>query len=183
MPSGPDRSFRTLARLLADRLPFEPVSSEPTYNALQRITYLAVIFGAFPPYAGHRLFTRHTLAREFQRHQISLAPFAKPTSMDDVAPDTASKRLQSKFLVYHTIQFDDTDSIDLDEAFHPQTLLAYGFNGGDLPVGFGGPLRMRIPRQLAYKSIKYINRLTVTDNLESTGMMFPNWGYSWYGGI
>ena len=61
------------------------------------------------------------------------------------------------------------DSVDLDEARHPQTLIAWGMNGGDLPVPFGGPLRMRVPRQLGYKSVKYINRLIVTDSLKDFG--------------
>jgi DMSO/TMAO reductase YedYZ molybdopterin-dependent catalytic subunit len=60
-------------------------------------------------------------------------------------------------------------------------------NDGDLPVGFGGPLRMRVPRQLGYKSVKYINRLTVTDSLKSIGKGLgspePEFGYSWYAGI
>jgi DMSO/TMAO reductase YedYZ molybdopterin-dependent catalytic subunit len=40
------------------------------------------------------------------------------------------------------------------DALHPQTFLVHGLNGGELPVGNGGPLRMRLPRQLGYKSIK-----------------------------
>ena len=50
------------------------------------------------------------------------------------------------------------------DAVHPQTLLTYAMNDGDLPVGFGGPLRLRVPRQLGYKSVKFITRLTVTDS-------------------
>jgi DMSO/TMAO reductase YedYZ molybdopterin-dependent catalytic subunit len=66
------------------------------------------------------------------------------------------------------------------DALHPQTLLTYGKNGGDQPVGHGGPLRMRVPRQLGYKNVKYVNRLTVTDSLEG----FETDGrYSWYAGI
>ena len=55
------------------------------------------------------------------------------------------------------------------DALHPQTLLTYAMNDGDLPVGFGGPLRLRVPRQLGYKSVKYITRLTVTDSLKGFG--------------
>ena len=73
-----------------------------------------------------------------------------------------------------------TDSIDIDEAKHPQTLLALGMNGGDLPVPFGGPLRLRVPRQRGYKSVKFINRIVVTDTL--TGIGPDRWGYSWYAG-
>jgi DMSO/TMAO reductase YedYZ molybdopterin-dependent catalytic subunit len=49
--------------------------------------------------------------------------------------------------------------IDMADALHPQTYLAYGMNGGDLSVGNGGPLRMRVPRQLGYKNVKFITRL------------------------
>jgi DMSO/TMAO reductase YedYZ molybdopterin-dependent catalytic subunit len=94
---------------------------------------------------------------------------------------------QAKFVLYFSMQQGWWDSIDMADALHTQTLLAHGFNGGDLPVEFGGPLRMRIPRQLGYKSIKYINRLTVTDNLKrfgkGLGSAAPEAGYSWYAGI
>ena len=55
------------------------------------------------------------------------------------------------------------ESIDLLDAYHPQTLLAYGMNGRDLPVAHGAPLRLRIERQLGYKQAKYIDRIEVTD--------------------
>jgi DMSO/TMAO reductase YedYZ molybdopterin-dependent catalytic subunit len=47
------------------------------------------------------------------------------------------------------------DSIDMDDALHPQTLLAYAMNGPDLSPGHGAPLRLNIPRQLGYKNVKY----------------------------
>ena len=79
------------------------------------------------------------------------------------------------------------DSIDLPEAWHPQTILTYGMNGGELPEGHGGPLRMRVPRQLGYKSVKYLSRLTFTDSLKGFGKGLgsapPEFGYSWYAGI
>jgi len=52
---------------------------------------------------------------------------------------------------------------------HPQTLLAYSMNRADIPVPFSGPLRIRVPRQLGYKSVKYLTTLTVTDDLKSFG--------------
>jgi DMSO/TMAO reductase YedYZ molybdopterin-dependent catalytic subunit len=95
---------------------------------------------------------------------------------------------QAKFIVYYTIEKAEFwESIDMADALHPQTLLAYGFNGEGLPVQFGGPLRMRLPRQLGYKSAKYITRLTVTDSLRSFGKGLGSAacedGYSWYAGI
>jgi DMSO/TMAO reductase YedYZ molybdopterin-dependent catalytic subunit len=52
---------------------------------------------------------------------------------------------RAKFVVYYSIDKTDWwDSLDMADALHPQTLLTYGFNGGDLPPSFGGPLRMRV---------------------------------------
>lgn len=94
---------------------------------------------------------------------------------------------RAKYVVYFSIDPDWWDSIDMSDALHPQTYLAYGMNGGDLPVGNGGPLRMRVPRQLGYKSVKFITRLSVTDDLKpfskGLGSASPEGGYSWFAGI
>jgi DMSO/TMAO reductase YedYZ molybdopterin-dependent catalytic subunit len=94
---------------------------------------------------------------------------------------------QARYVVYFSFQRDWWDSIDMADALHPQTLLTYGMNGGELPVGHGGPLRLRVPRQLGYKNVKYITRLTVTDNLkkfgQGLGSASPEGGYAWYAGI
>lgn len=87
---------------------------------------------------------------------------------------------QAKYVVYSSIQPNWRHSIDLPEALHPQTLVTYGMNGGDLPVPHGGPVRLRVPRQLGYKSGKYITRLTVTDSLEK---FLRKSNYAWYAGI
>jgi DMSO/TMAO reductase YedYZ molybdopterin-dependent catalytic subunit len=201
-------------------------------------------------YAAQRLFTRHSLAREFPRSMISKVPFA-----NDMPPlNDAFKRLQSgafadwrlsidgmvarpesysladlrgfpvrsqitevvceegwsyvaewigtplsevlkasgillqaRYLVYFSIDPDWWDSIDLADAQHPQTLLAWAMNDGDLPVAFGGPLRLRLPRQLGYKSIKFVTRVMVTDSVKgfvaALDPKSPNSGYAWYAGI
>ena len=94
---------------------------------------------------------------------------------------------QARYVVYFSIQPDWWESIDMADALHPQTLLAYAMNDGDLPVAFGGPLRLRVPRQLGYKSVKYITRLVATDSLErfgkGLGSASPEGGYAWYAGI
>ena len=94
---------------------------------------------------------------------------------------------EARYVVYVSTEKNMWDSIDMGDALHPQTLLTWGMNDGDLPVPFGGPLRMRVPRQLGYKSIKYITRLTVTDSLKSfgkgLGSVSPEYGYAWYAGI
>jgi DMSO/TMAO reductase YedYZ molybdopterin-dependent catalytic subunit len=94
---------------------------------------------------------------------------------------------QATHVVYRSIQPDWWESMDMADALHPQTLLAHEMNGGELPVGFGGPLRMRVTRQLGYKSLKYVTSLTVTNNIKQFGKGLgssePEAGYSWYAGI
>ncbi len=84
--------------------------------------------------------------------------------------------------------FDEAwDSLDMDDAGHPQTLLTYAMNGQDLPTDHGAPLRLKVPRQLGYKSVKYLSRIIVTDSLKQfgkgLGSSSPEVGYSWYAGI
>jgi DMSO/TMAO reductase YedYZ molybdopterin-dependent catalytic subunit len=201
-------------------------------------------------YASQRLLTRHSLAREFSRSQISKPPFANEIpplneafkrlqagefadwrlSVDGMVERPASFSLpqlesypsrsqithlaceegwsyiaewigvplsqildvvgihpQARYIVYFSIDPDWWDSIDMADAVHPQTFLAYGLNGNELPVGNGGPLRMRLPRQLGYKNVKFITHLTVTDSLKGfgkgLGSASPEGGYAWYAGI
>jgi DMSO/TMAO reductase YedYZ molybdopterin-dependent catalytic subunit len=94
---------------------------------------------------------------------------------------------QAKYLVYFSIDPDWWESIDMVDARHPQSLLTWAMNDGDLPVAFGGPLRLRVPRQLGYKSVKFVNRLMVTNSakgfVSAVDPKSPNYGYSWYAGI
>lgn len=224
---------------------------------------LAQKYGLIPPdhggiyglgetltYATQRLLTKHSLAREFRRDQISKRPLANEMppltdafkhlqsggfadwrlTVDGLVDRPASFSLaqlksypchsqitqlaceegwsyiaewigtpllhvldavgiqpQARYIVYISIDPDWWESIDMADALHPQTFLAYGMNGGDLPVGNGGPLRLRLPRQVGYKSVKFITRMTVTDNLKKFGKGLgganADAGYAWYAGI
>ena len=101
--------------------------------------------------------------------------------------DLVGAHPQARYVVYFSIEPDWWESIDMADALHPQTFLTYGMNGDDLPVGNGGPLRLRLPRQLGYKSVKFITHLTVTDSLKvfgkGLGSASPEAGYAWYAGI
>jgi len=201
-------------------------------------------------YAAQRLLTRHSLAREFPRSQISKPSF--PNEMDP--PNEEFKRLQAggfadwrlaidgmvarpaafsldqlksypshshvtmlqceegwsyiaewtgvplshvlelvevlpqaRYVVYYSIERGWWESIDMADALHPQTFLAYGMNGGELPVAHGGPLRMRLPRQIGYKNVKFVTHMTVTDSLKGfgagLGSASAEGGYAWYAGI
>jgi DMSO/TMAO reductase YedYZ molybdopterin-dependent catalytic subunit len=79
------------------------------------------------------------------------------------------------------------ESIDLIDAFHPQTILAHSLNGSPLPVGNGAPLRLRVERQLGYKQAKYIRAIEITDRMNhlagGKGGYWEDRGYEWYAGI
>jgi len=93
---------------------------------------------------------------------------------------------RARYLVFFS--FDNFwESIDMIDALHPQTFLAYGLNGRDLPPEHGAPVRVRVARQLGYKSVKYLSRVIVTDSLEhfgkGVGGINAEYGYSWWAGI
>lgn len=79
------------------------------------------------------------------------------------------------------------ESIDLYDAFNPQTILAYDLNGKPLPVSNGAPLRLRVERQLGYKQAKYVMRVEMVESLagigEGSGGYWEDRGYEWYAGI
>jgi DMSO/TMAO reductase YedYZ molybdopterin-dependent catalytic subunit len=93
---------------------------------------------------------------------------------------------QARYVVFETVD-GWWDSLDMFDALHPQTLVAYGMNGGDLPVRHGAPLRLRVERQLGYKSLKFLHRMIVTDTLrdikDGTGAGVVPYGFPWYAGI
>jgi len=101
---------------------------------------------------------------------------------------------QARYVVFHCADSlgataEDTyyESIDLLDAYHPQTLLAYDLNGKPLPVKNGAPLRLRVERQLGYKQAKYIVGIAVVASLGSIrggkGGFWEDQGYEWYAGI
>ncbi len=79
------------------------------------------------------------------------------------------------------------ESIDLADAYHPQTILAYAMNGETLPVPHGAPLRLRVERQLGYKMAKYVMRIDAAASLADFGRggggFWEDRGYAWYAGI
>jgi len=79
------------------------------------------------------------------------------------------------------------ESLDLLDAIHPQTLLAYELNGQALPIEHGAPVRLRVERQLGYKMAKFVNRIEIVDSYArlngGRGGYWEDQGYSWYAGI
>lgn len=79
------------------------------------------------------------------------------------------------------------ESIDLDDAFHPQTILAWAMNGAALPVRHGAPLRLRVERHLGYKHAKYVTRLEAVADFprygRGRGSFWADRGYEWWAGV
>lgn len=93
---------------------------------------------------------------------------------------------QAKYAVFFSLA-KRWDSLDLFDAWHPQTLIAYGMNGQELPTPHGAPVRLRVPRHLGFKSTKYLARINLADTVKNIGKgwgsLSPERGFAWYGGI
>jgi len=107
--------------------------------------------------------------------------------------DAAGLKTQARYIVFHCADkmgFGNPyyESIDLIDAFHPQTILAWALNDEPLMVGNGAPLRLRVERQLGYKQAKYVERIEAVDDLSKVyggkgGYWEDGAGYEWYAGI
>lgn len=105
--------------------------------------------------------------------------------------DRAKVAFGAKYVVFHCADTYGSskyyESIDLVDAYHEQTILAYDMNDAPLTVPHGAPIRVRLERMLGYKQAKYIMRIEITDTLRQFGRgkggYWEDRGYEWYGGI
>ena len=108
--------------------------------------------------------------------------------------DAVQPKPSANYLVFHCADPMDEggankyyESIDLEDAYHPQTLLAYELNDMALPVPNGAPIRLRVERQLGYKHAKYVMRIEVVESFAhiagGNGGYWEDQGYQWYAGI
>ena len=110
--------------------------------------------------------------------------------------DQAGVKPTARFCVYHCYDVMGGglsgsepyyESSDLIDAYHAQTILAYGLNNEVLPVSNGAPVRLRIERALGYKQPKYVHTVELVDSFagfgQGQGGYWPDHGYDWYGGI
>ncbi|CAN5360891.1 molybdopterin-binding protein [soil metagenome] len=110
--------------------------------------------------------------------------------------DETMPKPEARYVVFYCLDTIDRDlsgdvkyygSIDLIDARHKQTILAYGLNGKALPVENGAPLRIRVERQLGYKMPKYIRMIELVSSFATIGMGHGGYwednGYDWFGGI
>jgi DMSO/TMAO reductase YedYZ molybdopterin-dependent catalytic subunit len=106
--------------------------------------------------------------------------------------DAAGLKQSARYIVFHCADriggAPYYESIDLIDAFHPQTILAWALNGQMLPVQNGAPLRLRVERQLGYKHAKYVMRAEAVASLAGIGggkggFWEDRSDYEWYAGI
>jgi DMSO/TMAO reductase YedYZ molybdopterin-dependent catalytic subunit len=110
--------------------------------------------------------------------------------------DQAGVKPDARFVVFHCYDIMGSglsgpepyyESCDLIDAYHPQTILAYGLNDETLPVANGAPVRVRIERALGYKQPKYVHTIELVDSFAAIGGgkggYWEDHGYDWYGGI
>lgn len=100
----------------------------------------------------------------------------------------AQPALQARYVVFHCLDRDESgtryyESLDLQQAAHPQTMLALDLNGKPLAADHGAPVRLRIPTQLGYKSAKWVGRIELAASLPGSGGYWEDQGYAWYAGI
>jgi DMSO/TMAO reductase YedYZ molybdopterin-dependent catalytic subunit len=197
---------RLLARhSLAREFPRSMISKAPFANAIPPLNdaFKHLQGGGF---ADWRLFIDGTVAQPISLSLADLRSFPVRSQITEVVCEEgwsyvaewigtplfevlkeAGVLPQARYVVYSSIDPDWWESIDMLDAQHPQTLLTWAMNDGDLPVAFGGPLRLRVPRQLGYKSVKFVTRLMVTDSpkgfVSALDPKSPNYGYAWYAGI
>ena len=110
--------------------------------------------------------------------------------------DKAGLKREARYIVFHCADSLEEaadgsgryyESVDLIDAYHPQTILAYVMNGQPLPVAHGAPVRLRVERQLGYKQAKYVMRLEAVADFghigRGKGGFWEDRGYEWYAGI
>lgn len=110
--------------------------------------------------------------------------------------DAARPRPNARYVVFHCHDAIERslagpihyyESIDMIDARHPQTIMAYGLNGAPLPIPNGAPLRLRVERQLGYKMAKYVHRIELVESYadigRGRGSYWADRGYEWYAGI
>ena len=108
--------------------------------------------------------------------------------------ETARPKPEARFVVFYCadpMEDDGTspyyESIDLEDAFHPQTILAYEMNDAALPIANGAPIRLRVERQLGYKHAKYVMRIELVESFDKIaggkGGYWEDQGYQWFAGI
>jgi DMSO/TMAO reductase YedYZ molybdopterin-dependent catalytic subunit len=175
--------------------------SEPEYQALARAGF-----------AGYRLEVGGLVERPttFSLDELRALPSRTQTTRHDCVEgwsaiakwkgtrlssvlDRVGVTATARYVVFHCFDALEEggdryyESVDLEDARHEQTILAYEMNDQVLPVTYGAPLRLRVERQLGYKAAKYLRRLELVERFDTIGGgkggYWEDRGYEWYAGI
>jgi DMSO/TMAO reductase YedYZ molybdopterin-dependent catalytic subunit len=81
---------------------------------------------------------------------------------------------EARYLIFHSHQVDEQGreyygSLDIEEARHPQTILAYEMNGASLPINHGAPLRLRVETKLGFKMVKWLKTIELVEDYRTVG--------------
>lgn len=151
---------------------------------------LSIPFGELTAMPARTQITRHDCVEGW-------STIAKWTGVPlSLVLDQARPLLNARYAVFHCYDAIERtlagevlyyESIDMVDARHPQTILAWGMNDQLLPMANGAPLRLRVERQLGYKMAKYVHTIELVDSFAGLGGgrggYWPDRGYEWYAGI
>jgi DMSO/TMAO reductase YedYZ molybdopterin-dependent catalytic subunit len=190
----PDKSYKALAannfgywRLRVDGLVANPVDLSladlRAFPARTQITRHDCVEGwsCIGKWTGTPL--SEVLAWAWAKKEARFVVFYCADTMEDgeeTAESRARTTLENQPIRYY-------ESLDLVDALHNQTILAYAMNGKPLPVAHGAPVRQRVERQLGYKMAKYVMRIELVESFaaiaDGRGGYWEDRGYDWYAGI
>jgi DMSO/TMAO reductase YedYZ molybdopterin-dependent catalytic subunit len=176
MPGSPDYAAHAASRFADWRLAVDGLVARPLSLSLAQL-------GAMP---ARTQITRHDCVEGWSAIGQWTGTALK------LILDAAGLRQSARYIVFHCA--DDFgasryyESIDLIDAFHPQTIMAWALNGRLLPIPNGAPLRLRVERQLGYKHAKYVERIEAVASLAGIGGGKGGYwedsnDYEWYAGI
>ena len=175
-PSGEDYARLSMAGFADYRLKIDGLVMQPLDLSLDEIRNMP----------SRSQITRHDCVEGWSAiGEWTGVPLSQLLQMAGVQPN-------ARYIVFHCAdnlggQGLYYESIDLVDAFHPQTIMAYAMNGAALPIPHGAPLRLRVERQLGYKMAKYVMRIEAVDSFATLGRgrggFWEDLGYEWYAGI
>jgi DMSO/TMAO reductase YedYZ molybdopterin-dependent catalytic subunit len=178
MPESPEYQALAAGNFAAYRLEVGGLVEKPASQSLDELRALP----------SRTQITRHDCVEGWSA--IGKWKGARLASLLEIVRPTTSAR----FVVFHCADPKESDgtspyyeSIDMEDARHPQTILAYELNDRRLPIANGAPLRLRVERQLGYKHAKYLMRIELVERFEGIrggkGGYWEDQGYEWWAGI
>jgi DMSO/TMAO reductase YedYZ molybdopterin-dependent catalytic subunit len=180
-----------------DSLPTPADSQYADWRVTQFRSYRMIVDGAVEQPQAFSLSRLHAMTQtsEITRHDCvegwsAIAKWSGVRVADILS--TVRPRANARYVVFHCMDRDQQgtpyyESLDMHEAYQPQTLLALRMNGAPIPPRHGAPVRLRVPTQLGYKSAKWVARVEVVSSFANLGSgkggYWEDQGYEWYAGV